>query len=65
MATYSKKVYVERTLVICEVVRDEHVAKSYHYSFGWGVRGADRAFKKAHKWADGMMEVLERQEYGV
>jgi hypothetical protein len=71
---YSKRVYIDETLVIATIYRsklpimDDNVKHgrvrihSKHWSFGWSRWRLKVYFKKAHKWADKIIKELEENE---
>ena len=60
---YSKTVRLRNTSVIVEIFRDgDQISMKYFHSFSETSKSIEKSFKTAHKWADGVISTLEKNE---
>jgi len=63
---YSRKVYNTLGMVRVEVFRNgEEFQGTWYMNHFNTVKGLKKAFTKAHKWADDIIEVCREGEHGV
>ena len=66
MSRYTKKIYNRVGMVRVELYKDGGEFQSIWFMNSFNtIKGLERAFKKAHKWADEIIEVCQEHEHGV